>query len=345
MLSLFCSGCRFNYISFILNKVTLFIVYKALFTTGICFSGLLFATPQVSLSNLPDDVDVVGQDVVVTARRDDTLSDLAQRYGLGRSELQWANPLVDPWNVATDQFLTLPLRWILPPEPRIGIVINLPELRLYNFVKTTIGNVSLASYPVSIGRQDWQTPVGQLNIVERLKDPDWRPTLSVRQDSLDRGVILPPLVMPGPLNPLGRYALRLSKRRYLIHGTNKPAGIGMRVSYGCIRLYPEDIETLFRNTTTNSDVTIINQPIKVGRSGNKMFVEVHPPLEEFPLDDVQLVRQASQFLNARVEEINSAGSGAGSGPEWFLHMSPDKLLKAIKEKSGRPTLVALLRGQ
>lgn len=339
MLSLFRSGCSFNYIRSIVNKISLFFVSNTLFVLAISFSELVSSAPQASLAIVPDELDVVGQDVVVLAQRDDTLVDLSLRYGLGRLELQWANPSVDPWKLAPTQHLTLPLRWILPQHPRRGIVINLPELRLYHFEQQIAGATSLASYPVSIGRLDWQTPLGQLKIVERLKAPDWRPTESVRQHSSDRGIELPPLVLPGPLNPLGQFALRLSKRRYLIHGTNKPAGIGMRVSHGCIRLYPEDIKALFGNAKIDGEVSIINQPIKVGRSGDQMFVEVHPPLEETPVDDAQLVRQALRLLKVRVKDINKVNVG----PELSIQLNPDSLLRAIKQKHGRPTLVAMLR--
>jgi L,D-transpeptidase ErfK/SrfK len=231
---------------------------------------------------LPAEGDLIGEYAEVTAAHDDTLIDLARRSGLGYEEVVNANPGVDPWLPGAGTLVRLPLRRVLPDAPREGIVINLPEHRLYYFPPAKPGEPRVVvSYPVSVGKMDWSTPLGLTKIAAKLKDPPWYPPESVRAEHAARGDLLPKMIPAGPDNPLGLYALRLAipGGSYLIHGTNKPAGVGMQVTHGCMRLYPEHIEEFFKMVAVETPVRIVNQPHKVGWSDGRLYVEVHPPLE------------------------------------------------------------------
>ena len=146
---------------------------------------------------------------------------------------------------------------------------------MYYFVKQN-DQLVVATFPISIGRMDWQTPLGRSSITNKVQKPAWYPPASIREEWAADGRELGSMVPPGPDNPLGDYALRLSIPGYLIHGTNKPDGVGMQVTHGCIRMFPEDIEWLFPKIPVNTPVRIVNQPSKMGWSGNDLFLEVHP---------------------------------------------------------------------
>ena len=177
----------------------------------------------------------------------------------------------------------MPKQRLLPRAPRTGIVINLPEHRLYWFPPAQAGKPPIVwTFPVSIGKMDWNTPLGTTRIVSKAKDAPWIPPKSVREEHEKRGEPLPAVVPGGPDNPMGRYkmALGIPGGAYLIHGTNRPAGIGMQVTHGCMRLYPEDIEVLYGMVPIGTPVTIVNQPYKWGWREGELLIEVHPPLQE-----------------------------------------------------------------
>jgi L,D-transpeptidase ErfK/SrfK len=225
---------------------------------------------------------VVGQLQVVRLREKDTFIDVAQAYHLGFDELVEANPGVDPWVPGAGTEIILPSRYVLPDAPRQGIVLNVPLKRLFFYPKPKKGEAAVVyTFPISIGREGWATPIGVTRVASKQKDPVWRVPASIRKEHAEDGDPLPPVVPPGPDNPLGRYAMRLAiPGDYLIHGTNKPAGVGMRISHGCIRMNPADIEWLFPQVPVGMPVHIVNQPVLVGVSGGELFVEAHPPLEE-----------------------------------------------------------------
>jgi len=242
---------------------------------------LPLASAATELILPPEDVDLVGEIRYVNARHEDTLLDIARYFDLGKNEIKSANPGVDTWLPGEGRRIMLPTRYILPDVPRKGLVLNLPEMRLYYFPPARRGQVRrVVTHPISIGRMDWKTPLGKTRITTKVKDPEWRPPKSIQKEALEKGEVLPDLVPAGPENPLGRYAMRLGIPGYLIHSTNKPYGLGMRVSHGCIRMYPEDIERLFERVKVNTPVHIIDEPIKLGWLADTLFVEVHPPLEE-----------------------------------------------------------------
>jgi L,D-transpeptidase ErfK/SrfK len=218
-----------------------------------------------------------------TATYEDTLTDIARRYSLGYEEIVRANPGVDPWLPGAGKDIVIPGRRILPNVPQEGIVINLPEHRLYYFPKPKKNQPRIViTYPVSIGKMDWHTPLGETKIVGKQKNPSWHPPDSVRKEHAERGEPLPRVVGPGPDNPLGAYAMRLgiTTGSYLIHGTNNPLAVGMAVTHGCMRMYPEDVEALFPDVPVGTKVRIINEPVKTAFVDGELLLEAHPPVDK-----------------------------------------------------------------
>jgi L,D-transpeptidase ErfK/SrfK len=222
--------------------------------------------------------DVVGALSHTQSRYEDTLIDLGRLHNLGFEELRRANPQIDPWLPGEGSKILLPNAFVLPQSERRGIVINIAEYRIYYFYRVE-GRAFVATAPASVGRMDWATPLGRTAITAKVRRPSWYPPASVRKEYAEDGWKLARIVPPGPDNPLGEYALRLGLPGYLIHGTNRPDGVGMRVTHGCIRLFPEDIEWLFPRVDVNTPVQIVNQPVKFGWQGDDLYLEVHPALE------------------------------------------------------------------
>jgi L,D-transpeptidase ErfK/SrfK len=247
----------------------------------VVLSALLATQLRAEIYELPPaGYDVVGAVATVTAREEDTLIDIARRNGLGYHDIVRANPDVNIWLPGEGTEVVLPTRFVLPPGPRRGIVLNLAEYRLYYYPEPVEGEPAyVMTYPISIGRMDWETPLGSTSVISKVTDPSWYPPQSVRDEHEAEGRPLPRIVPPGPDNPLGRYAMRLGIPGYLIHSTNRPAGVGMRVTHGCIRMFPEDIEYLFPNVDVNTPVRIINTPVKMGWFGDELVMEAHPVLE------------------------------------------------------------------
>ena len=248
---------------------------------------LVTAAPRAEVYELPPEGnDVIGAVSSTVARADDTLLDIARRHGLGYEDIVRANPGVDIWLPGEGTTVVLPNRFVLPPGPRRGVVLNLAEYRMYYFPEPKAGEPALVmTYPLSIGRMDWQTPLGLTRVISKVSNPSWYPPDSVRKEHEDEGRPLPRIVPPGPDNPLGRHAMRLDLPggAYLIHGTNRPAGVGMQVTHGCIRMFPEDIGFLFEQVRVDTRVRIINEPVKVGWDGEQLVMEVHRTLDEAPV--------------------------------------------------------------
>lgn len=222
--------------------------------------------------------DLIGKTLHIQTEYEDTFVALARRYNVGFNELRLANPHVDPWLPGAGTDVIIPRQYILPNAPRQGIVVNLAEMRLYYFPSEGdeyAGKVF--TYPMGIGREGWGTPLGTTTIVRKKAHPAWHPPESIRKEHAAKGDPLPQVVPAGPNNPLGQHALYLGFPAYLLHGTNKPAGIGLRVSHGCLRLFPEDIAALFSMVETGTQVTIVNQPYKFGWHEGKLYMEAHPP--------------------------------------------------------------------
>ena len=277
----------------------------------------------------PDDNDVVGALTVVAARADETLLDLARRHGLGYEDIVRANPEVDTWLPGEGTEVLLPTQYVLPPGPRKGVILNLAEYRMYYFPEPKDGEPAIVmTYPMSIGRMDWETPLGLTRIISKVRSPAWYPPESVRAEHAADGDPLPRIVPPGPKNPLGAFAMRLGLPGYLIHSTNRPAGVGMRVTHGCIRMFPEDIRFLFDQVSVNTPVRIINEPVKVGWHGDELVMEVHRALDIVPFEtdsgeitnEVQpedlLVQPERNILTALTEQFVAATNTRAGELDW-----------------------------
>lgn len=222
------------------------------------------------------DSNVVGHNMVVYSRAEDTLLDIGRQFDLGYRDITDANPGVDAWLPGAGTRVVLPTRFILPDAPLEGIVINIAEMRLFYYPKPEKGmKQQVITHPIGIGREGWATPLGKARITQKVKNPIWTPPESIRQEHLENGDPLPRVVPAGPDNPLGAYKMSLSMPGYLLHGTNKPYGVGLRVSHGCIRLFPEDIEHLFNITPSNTGVEILYQPYKAGVRNERLYLEAH----------------------------------------------------------------------
>jgi L,D-transpeptidase ErfK/SrfK len=225
---------------------------------------------------------VIGMNTTAIATQEDTLLDIGQRYGVGYEEIISANPGVDPWLPGAGREILIPSRFILPDAPRSGIVVNLPEHRLYYYPPVGKGERPVVrTYPISTGKMDWKTPLGTTRIVSKQEKPNWYPPASVLAEHEAKGDPLPKVVPPGPDNPLGEHVMRLALPggAYLIHGTNRPAGVGMQVTHGCIRMFPQDIAELYGLVPVNTKVNLIDQPTKIGWLRGTMYVERHALLE------------------------------------------------------------------
>ena len=246
---------------------------------------ILAALPLVSFANvyqIPQDGSrLVGELQEHVVEKGDYFQTISKQYNIGILELMESNPGVDPFLPRPGTRLLIPTQMLLPDVPHKGVVINLAELRLYYFPK---GGQEVHVFPVGIGRIGRETPEMVTRIKSRIPNPSWTPPASIRKEHLEeRGEELPRVVLAGPDNPLGKYAIQLSygDGSYLIHGTNKDFGIGMRVSAGCIRLNPDDIEWLFNKVKYGDSVTVINQTVKTSTEPDgRQIIEVHSPLSE-----------------------------------------------------------------
>lgn len=270
--------------------------------------------------------DVIGRLAVIRLEQGDTLPDIARHFGLGIDAVSAANPGVDIWVPEAGKRITLPLSFILPDAPRKGIVINLAAMRLFQF-KGDGKSPVVSTYPIGIGTVERPSPMGQMFVARKATRPTWYVPASIAEDHRKKGDPLPAKVPPGPLNPLGEYALYLSKAGYLIHGTNKPASIGLRATNGCIRLYPEDVKKLYENTPIKTPISIVNQPYLLGRSNGVVYLEVHAPPENLDAADFDKI-----YAKLRKMEKDS-----GRPLDW------NKVKKALAEARGIPVPVFEVR--
>jgi len=287
------------------------------------------ATPAQTFPLPHDGSDVIGEIQTVVATEEDSLSDIARNFQVGYEEIVRANPGVDPWLPRAYTVVTVPTQHILPAAPRTGIVLNVSEMRLYYYPPARAGaRPTVVTHPVSVGDMDWTTPLGLTKVVAKVAKPTWYPPKSIRAEHAADGDPLPAAVPPGPDNPLGDYALRLGFDGYLIHGTNKPRGIGMRVTHGCVRLYPEDIEALFRSVPVGTPVRIVDQPYKAGWRDGVLLLESHPPFADS--------NKASPNNMTPVVQAIITATGKNSVPiDW------PRVLDAAGEARGIPAAISL----
>jgi L,D-transpeptidase ErfK/SrfK len=257
---------------------------------------------------------VIGNVQTYTIKDHESLIEIARKFGLGYNEIMQANPDFDPFVPGEGMSVEIPTSWILPDVTSYkGIVINLSEMRLYYFF-TERGARVVTTFPIGIGTEGDDTPEGNFMVIEKIENPSWYVPESIQKEK----PYLPKVLPPGPDNPLGSHAMRLSLRTILIHGTNKPWGVGRRVSHGCIRLYPEDISKLFDLVPIGSSVTIVRQPVKIGTKDNRVYIEVNS-------DDIE---ENCSYFNETVKLIIKKN--------LLQNISIDMLYKALAEKSGIP---------
>lgn len=244
----------------------------------ICLLAVLCTAPSAFALELPlpsPGEDVVGEVQVIQARYEDTFADLGKAHDLGYLEMVAANPGVDAWLPGEGTEIILPTRYILPPGPREGVVINLAEYRLYYYPKD---KPVVYTYPLGIGREGWDSPISTTRIAMKTPNPGWTPPQSILREAEEAGSPLPSYVPPGPDNPLGPYKLTLGLPGYLIHGSNKKFGIGMRVSHGCFRMLNHNVLELADLVPVGTQVRIIDEPYKFGFANGKLYLEAHQPL-------------------------------------------------------------------
>jgi L,D-transpeptidase ErfK/SrfK len=256
---------------------------------------------------------------------DETLLEVARKFRLGYVEVLAANPGVDPWLPGRGTKIELPMVHLAPDADRNGIVINLADMRLYYFGD---GSERPRSYPIGIGRDGLGTPIGKTAIVRKAENPTWYPTARMRREDPE----LPAAVAAGPKNPLGTRALYLGWPNYLVHGTNKPYGVGRRVSSGCIRMYTDDVEELFDLVAVGTPVRVVDQPVKIGWIDGELYVEAHPTQQQSDALATGSAAKASvaKDLLARVRTL--------AGPD-VSRVDWDLLRTAAREHRGIPVRV------
>jgi len=294
---------------------------------------LLSVPAGASVFPLPADGSaVVGDDTTVTTAYEDTLPDLAHRYSLGYYEIIRANPAVDVWLPGAGKSVVLPGRRILPTGPREGIVVNLPEHRLYFYPKPRSRHEQpvVITYPISVGKMDWRTPLGETRVIAKIRHPAWYPPESIRKEHAANDDPLPKVVPAGPDNPLGDFALRLAagNGEYMIHGTNNPTAVGMSVTHGCIRMYPEDVAALFPLVPVGTKVWLVNEPVKVAWVDGKLLLEAHPPVD----DEGQTVEPNLELLSRLLDQALGDSTAA---IHWDLARA------TLSAANGMPTVVGL----
>jgi L,D-transpeptidase ErfK/SrfK len=259
------------------------------------------------------------------ATYDDTLLDVARRFNLGYVEIVAANPDTDPWIPGEGTNVVLPTLHLPPDAEHEGIIINLADMRLYYYEQP---GGQMQSFPIGIGRDGLLTPKGTTEVVRKRKDPTWRPTARMRAENPE----LPEVVPAGPDNPLGNRAVYLGWPQYLVHGTNKPLGIGRRVSSGCIRMYPEDVEYLYDQIAIGTKVTVVDQPIKLSWIDDALFIEAHPTQAQS--DQIEASGKFDPILDSAVVDQVLAVAGAKAPLlDW------SRIRQATLERRGYPIRV------
>ena len=270
-------------------------------------------------------IDLIGYDKYYKTKKDETLIDIARANNLAFPEIMSANQgLDDPWVVEPEKYLLLPQRHLLPSAKREGVIVNKGDLRLYYFSKEN----KVYSFPIGIGRGDWETPTGKARITGKKKNPYWTVPASI----LEEEPHWPKVVKPGPENPLGSRAIYLSMPGYLLHGTNKPWGVGMKVSHGCIRLYPEDIEMLYELVSQGENVEIIDQPVKTGWFGGVLYLEVHS-MHPYGLEDKEILESNMRLLPQATKSLQKSAKHHIVNVDW------KKVVEIVKKASGVPEAI------
>jgi L,D-transpeptidase ErfK/SrfK len=267
---------------------------------------------------------LVGSVTATLPRKGETFLEIGRRYDLGYNEVIAANRNSDPWIPKPDEPLVVPSRWIVPDAPRTGIVLNIPEMRLYYYRD---GGRRVMTAPVGLGREDWKTPQGSFRVRGKTVNPTWNIPETIRKERIEENGFSEHSIPGGsPDNPLGKYRLELTLPTYGIHGSNKEWGVGMLVSHGCLRLYNEDIATLFPMIEVGTPGVFVYEPVKVGKHRGRVLVEVHDDIYGF---EPALYKTAQEIIARR---------------GWTSEVDPDLLEAAIEARTGAPTDVGWVEG-
>ncbi|UVJ42425.1 L,D-transpeptidase family protein [Pseudomonas sp. LS1212] len=299
--------------------VTRCLPLAALLTTG--------PVAALELPLPPPGEDIIGQVQVIKAKYEDTFADIGTANDLGYLEMVAANPGVDPWLPGAGTEIVLPTRFILPPGPREGIVINLAEYRMYYFPK---GQNVVHTYPLGIGREGWGSPIAQTKVTAKTPNPTWTPPASIKAEHAADGDPLPNVVPAGPDNPLGPFKFTLGVPGYLIHGSNKKFGIGMRTSHGCFRMFNNNVLELAGMAPVGTPVRIINDPYKFGLSAGKVYLEAHTPLDD--KGDPSVVDKHTAVINALLKRADLNNN---------LRMNWDTVRDVVAAEDGMPIEIAI----
>jgi L,D-transpeptidase ErfK/SrfK len=288
---------------------------------ALCLAGMM-TSGGVGAAGLLDAYGGMRETTSYRATHDDTLLDVARRFSLGYVEIVAANPGTDPWIPGEGTNVVLPTVHLPPDAEPEGIVINLADMRLYYFAEP---GGPMQSFPIGIGREGLLTPLGSTQVVRKQKDPTWRPTARMRAENPE----LPEAVLAGPDNPLGNRAMYLGWPQYLIHGTNKPLGIGRRTSSGCVRMYPEDVEYLFDVVAIGTKVTVVDQPIKLSWIDDALYIEAHPTQAQS--DQIEMSGTFEPLLDSRVvDQVLAVAGDRAPTLDW------SRIREATIERRGYP---------
>jgi L,D-transpeptidase ErfK/SrfK len=303
---------------------------KRIACTCLCglLAGLLLLSPRVRAAqyDLPSPGnDLVGEMQWVQVKGEETLLDIARRFDLGFNEIVAANPDVDPWLPRPGDRIVVPTRFVLPHRPWEGIVVNLAEMRLYYFPEAKAGQpAQVITHPIGIGQKNSATPLGKYSVVLKIEKPNWTMPDSVYEEYVAEGIHPRRVIPPGAKNPLGEFAMKLDAEGLFIHGTNKPFSVGMQVSRGCIRLYPEDIRSLVYQVPNGTSVRVEEDAYKLGMENGVLFLEAHKPIKR--QEDKE-----GQNLTPVISGVVKAGVGRLSDSEW------DRILAEAERHTGIPT--------
>lgn len=292
--------------------------FLAYFLTGLVVSFVgaqAYASPK----------NYIGEIELYRAKADDTMLTIGEAHRLGYVEIRSANPLSDPWKPGEGTVLILPKMHLLPDAPRRGIVVNLSEMRMYYYPE----NGEPVTHPIGVGREGFSTPLGNTTVTRKSIDPDWRPTPRMRREDPTLAAVVPGGT---PENPLGTRALYLGWPAYLLHGTNKPWGIGRRVSSGCVRMYNSSVEELYDTVKVGTPVSVIRQPIKFGWVNDMLYIEAHP--DEMLADQVE--RRGGQAADYKVPDDIFANLSKAAGKDGRERIDWNAVRAALRDRSGYP---------
>jgi len=308
----------------LLGTAAFFAVPARAWDEGTFYSKTIIVARPFVLPERPGDLQaqtIIGSPRQYTIQKKDTLLDIARYFDLGYNEMSGVYPNMDPWLPPAGETIELPTFWVLPKSGFEGVVVNIPEMRLYYFPPRDNGATQRAvvTLPVGLGREDWPTPTAKFKIRGKTPNPVWVIPESIKKERIaEKGWTEDFIPAGSPDNPMGKYRIDITLPSYAIHDTNNPWAVGRLVTHGCIRLYPEDIQQFFNVVRIGSGGEFVYQPVKIGFLNGKVYAEVHE-------DIYKVVPDLWQEAQKVVQE---------SG--WADMVDERLLLKALMAKTGMP---------